>query len=137
MNKTTQKLLLAATVVTVLNFTSCGKYDDGPAFSLRTKKARLTGDWEVVRIGNQSFPSNGYALEMSLRDNGDLKFTYSYLQESFTYNGKWEFSGDKEDLLLTFDNELSRFKINRLTNKELWMETTGGGLIEEWRLEKK
>lgn len=73
---------------------------------------------------------------MSFRDNGDLRFTYSYLQDSYTSTGKWEFSGDKEDLLLTFFNEINRFKINRLTNKELWMETSEG-LIMEWRLEKK
>ena len=63
MNKKNTTLLLAATIVTVLNFHSCKKYDDGPAFTLRTTTARLTGEWEVVRIGSTIYPQNGYSLE--------------------------------------------------------------------------
>ena len=47
-------LLLAATLVTVLNFQSCSKYEDNPAFSLSSKKSRLVGEWEVVRVNGQS-----------------------------------------------------------------------------------
>ena len=39
--------MLAVALVIFLNMTSCSTYDEGPAFSLRTKKARLTnGEWE-------------------------------------------------------------------------------------------
>lgn len=137
MKKSTQKLVLALTIVTALNFVSCGKYEDGPNFSLRTKKARLVGEWEIVRIGNSTYPSDGYTLEMEFKKDGDLKFSYSYMSYSYSYNGNWEFSGDKEDLLLTFDSEIMRFEILRLTNKELWMESNDNGYVEEWRLEKK
>lgn len=137
MKKSTQKLVLALTIVTALNFVSCGKYEEGPNFSLRTKKARLTGEWEIVRIGNTTFPSEGYSLEMDFSKDGDLKFTYSYFTYSYSESGEWEFSGDKEDLLITIDNDISKFEILRLTNKELWMESSNGGFVEEWRLEKK
>lgn len=137
MKKSTQKLVLALTIVTALNFVSCGKYEDGPNFSLRTKKARLTGDWEIVRIGNQAFPNQGYSLEMQFSKDGALKFMYSYMNYSYSYSGKWEFSGNKEDLLLTLESEILRFEILRLTNKELWMERNDDGVIEEWKLEKK
>lgn len=72
MNKVKNTLFLAATVITVLNFQSCSKYEDGPSFSLRTKKARVTGDWEVVRIGNETYPQNGYSLEMTFEKDGDF-----------------------------------------------------------------
>jgi hypothetical protein len=137
MKKSTQKLVLALTIVTALNFVSCGKYEDGPNFSLRTKKARLSGEWEIVRIGNVNFPSEGYSIEMDFSKDGDLEFTYSYFTYSYTERGEWEFSGDKEDLLLTFGNETQKFEILRLTNEELWMESIDGGSVEEWRLEKK
>ena len=59
-------LFLAAAAVTVLNFQSCGKYEDGPSFSLRTKKARLTGEWELVKINgkeeNKYFSSKSHRI---------------------------------------------------------------------------
>jgi hypothetical protein len=125
-------LFLAATVITVLNFQSCSKYEDGPSFSLRTKKARLVGEWEVVRIGDETYPQEGYTLEMTFEKDGDLDFKYSYGTYSYTSAGDWEFSNDKEELELTLDNEIVTFEILRLTNKEVWLEDESN---QEWRLE--
>jgi hypothetical protein len=133
MINTRNTLFLAATVITVLNFQSCSKYEDGPSFSLRTKKARLVGDWEVVRIGSENYPSQGYSLEMSFEDNGDFEFKYSYLTYSYSYSGDWEFSSDKEDIEITVDGITDDFEILRLTNDELWFDDGD----EEWRLEAK
>lgn len=134
MKNTRNTLFLAAAIITALNFQSCGKYEDGPNFSLRTKQNRLLGDWEVVRVGNQTFPQNDYSIEMSFDKNGDFEFSYSYATYSDSYQGSWEFSGDKEDLELTLDNEVQDFEILRLTNKELWLEDE---VNQEWRLEAK
>ena len=133
--KVENNLLMAAALVTVVNFSSCKKYEDGPALSLRTKKSRLTGEWEVVRIGNQAFPYDGYTLEMEFDKDGDMEFKYSYASYSYSYQGDWEFSGDKEELEITFDNQVTDFEILRLTNKELWLEEPNSN--QEWRLEKK
>jgi hypothetical protein len=127
-------LFLAATVITVLNFQSCSKYEDGPSFSLRTKKARLAGDWEVVRIGSETYPQGGYSLEMTFDKDGDFEFNYSYGAYSYGYQGDWEFSSDKEDLEVTIDNEVNEWEILRLTNKELWFEDE---FNTEYRLEAK
>lgn len=135
MMKIENNLLMAAALVTVVNFSSCKKYEDGPSLSLRTKKSRLTGEWEVVRVGNQSFPYNGYSLEMEFDKDGDLDFKYSYGTYSYSYKGDWEFSGDKEELELSFDGQITDFEILRLTNKELWLEEPNSN--QEWRLEKK
>lgn len=135
MNKTAVKQAGYATAIGVLGVTlnSCGKYDDGPNFSLRTKKARLVGEWEVEQIGTQVI-GQGYSLEMEFEKDGDLKFTYSYGTYSYTYAGEWEFSSDKEDLELIIDNEVQTFEIKRLTNKELWFEDIDN---DEWKLEAK
>lgn len=127
-------LFLAATIITVLNFSSCSKYEDGPKFSLRTKKARLAGDWEVVRIGNETFPQNGYSIEMEFEKEGDFRYTYSYGTYSYSYNGEWEFASDKEDLDIIIDNQVQTFEILRLKNDELWLEDSDN---TEWRLEAK
>jgi len=46
-------------------------------------------------------------------ENGDMK-------------GTWEFSNDKEELIVTKTNEnLDNFKILRLKEKEMWLEILG------------
>ena len=39
-------ILFAAFAVVLL--ASCGKYEDGPGFSLRSKTSRLAGSWTVT-----------------------------------------------------------------------------------------
>ena len=86
MNRKNNLLLLAATIVTVLNFHSCSKYEDNPAFSLSSKNSRLAGEWEVVKI-------NGQTVENYFEDY----FTsYSPSSYSFDVNADitWEFDKD-------------------------------------------
>jgi len=136
MNKVTVKNAGYVTAIGVLGVSlqACSKYDDGPALSLRTKKARLVGDWEVKQIGTQSFPQGGYSLEMEFQKDGDFRFTYSYGSYSYSYAGDWEFSSDKEELDLIIDNTVQTFEIKRLTNKEVWLEDDTN---DEWKLEAK
>lgn len=151
MRKTPQRLLLAATLVTVLNFQSCGKYEDGPAFTLKTKKSRLVRDWEVVKLsdasGNTIIPSTGagytFEIEFEFDKDGDFKqqLSYSYSYDGYTYSdtytekGEWEFSKDKEDLEMDFDfGGTQDWKIMRLTKDEFNFEDEDGN---EWELEAK
>ena len=134
MINTRSTLFLAATVITILNFQSCSKYEDGPAFSLRTKKSRLVGEWEVVKIDGQSPESSAYSLELSFEKNGDFDYKIgytSYDNSSYKISGEWEFSGGKEDIEINILNDKLDFEILRLTNDELWFEVQN----EEWRLE--
>jgi hypothetical protein len=132
---------VAAAAVMTFNLQSCGKYEDGPGLSLRTKKARVVGDWDVVQIGAQLFPQGGYSLEFEFEKDGDLKYTYNYSYYgqtySYTYAGTWDFSSDKEDLDMTIDGQVQSFEIQRLTNKEMWLDDTnnGGNAVQEWKLE--
>lgn len=48
------KLILAASAVTILNFNSCSKYEEGPAFSLIPKNNRLVGEWELVKMDGEN-----------------------------------------------------------------------------------
>ena len=86
MNKNKNILLLAATLVTVLNFQSCSKYEDNPAFSLSSKNSRLAGEWEVVKI-------NGQTVENYFED-----YFTSYLGSSYSFDVNaditWEFDKD-------------------------------------------
>ncbi|WP_066758238.1 hypothetical protein [Crocinitomix algicola] len=146
MKRATQRLLLAAALITVLNFQSCKKYEDGPAFTLKTKKSRLSGEWEVVRVydnsGVQVFPYSGsdysVEIEFEFEKDGDFEQSYFVSYDGYSYSssakGEWEFSSDKEELEVEIDNFKQDWEITRLTSKEFNFEDEDG---YEWELEAK
>tara|TARA_B110000438_G_C15748904_1_gene622018 strand:- start:111 stop:614 length:504 start_codon:yes stop_codon:yes gene_type:complete len=138
MVKISNKTLLAGGLATAIGLTSCGKYEDGPAFSLLTKTQRLTGDWEMTKWveDGDDMIGNGIEMEIEFDKDGDfdlkLEQTYTdYYGNSYTYSnnvgGDWEFSSDKEEIELDFDEGGSwEIEITRLTNKEFQGEITLG-----------
>ncbi len=130
--KMNKKLMLAATVVIMLNFSGCGKYEDGPFFSLRPKKARLVGEWEVVEI-NKEKPDEGSKIIMEFEKDGDFSLSYFYSSYSESYLGEWEWEDNKKTVEIEVDGEKSELEILRLTNDELWFEDENNN---EWQLEK-
>ena len=48
--KTTSKILVVAILALGVQLTSCKKYEDGPAISLKSKNKRLVGDWELEKL---------------------------------------------------------------------------------------
>ena len=122
-------LLLAATLVTVLNFQSCSKYEDNPAFSLSSKKSRLVGEWEVVRVDGQSssqYFGPGYTYTFEFESDGDFEYGYTYTDGvntySYSYSGEWEWENNKEEIEVELNGTIMDFKIKKLTNKELKLE---------------
>ncbi len=131
-----KKALLATTaIVSLLAVSSCGKYEEGPGVSLLTKKARLTGVWDVKEYVSGS---------TTVTDNSDDTFeivkdgTYKYTSGSTSTEGTWEFSSDKEKLKTTFSYTIfgttttttSETTIIRLTNKELWTKDSDGDITK-------
>lgn len=109
---------------------ACGKYEEGPGFSLKSKKGRLAGKWKIEKVtyngtdvtaSYQAFLPN-YVMEY--KKDG----TYTATSGSFTDNGTWEFSGDVN--LTTKSNTAgstaSTSEILRLKNKELKMKDVDG-----------
>jgi hypothetical protein len=108
---------------------SCKKYDDGPSFTLLTKKMRITGEWKFssAYLNGSSITSAvrkdlGEGYVWSIKNNG----TYS---ENANVNdaGIWKFIDDKEAVRFTSSDTLIdpyEYRIRRLTNKDLWFETT-------------
>ena len=129
-------IVAIATAVVIFNFTSC-KYEDGPNISLRSKKARLTGEWEVKFIDGAGMTGNDM-VTLEFDKDGDLEFnqTYSYYGSSYTYSqkGEWEWEDGKQSLEITLDGNKQEWEITRLTNKEFEFEDEGNNKYE---LEKK
>ena len=138
MVKISNKTLLAGGLATAIGLTSCGKYEDGPAFSLLTKKQRLTGDWEMTKWvpygSSGDMIGNGIEMEIEFDKDGDfdMKLTQTYTNYGTSYSyeykesGDWEFSSDKEKIELDFEDSNAKWdiEITRLTNKEFQGEIT-------------
>jgi hypothetical protein len=121
------KLMLAAAVIIMLNVSSCGKYDDGPEFSLRTKKARLTGEWQVVKVAGET-PDGELTFEFE--KNGDFTAKYKYSGYSQNITGDWEWDNKKEGVTITIGSTSEDWEIKRLTNKEFWFEDESNDLYK-------
>lgn len=113
-------------IVLLLIFSSCGKYEEGPAFSLRTKKMRVTGEWKIdkILVNDEELTSlfddfeeeeeeeegeemsfdipeidlSALTLELNRDNSAELSVNLFLFTETET--GKWEFTNSKEKLRL-------------------------------------
>ena len=126
---TQKKKILAAAGVTAVVVAGCGKYDDGPGFSLMSKKSRMVGTWDVVsstdsqtgEVYNYCGNTN-YCVEITMDKDNKLTQKLTYSGQSQTYSGTWDFNDDKSQLNWTQGGYTQTFEIKRLTNKELWLD---------------
>lgn len=133
------KLIVAIALLGTAGLTvsSCGKYDEGPGFTLLTKKARLTGDWDAKSYTD----SNGNTVADTDDDfvTFDKDGKYTYTSGSFSQSGEWDFSSDKEKIKVSYTSGATTYSnetpILRLTNKELWTKDPDDGTITKF--EKK
>lgn len=97
-------------------FISCGKYEEGPAFSLLTKKSRITGTWETQEInnnGNTLYFEDNITLLTTLDNDGGgyykitvlIPFESLTIPINITAELEWEFTNDKENLKITVEKE--------------------------------
>lgn len=130
----TKTILTLATVVAATTFlASCGKYEDGPGFTLLTKKARITGEWDIKEYVDGS---DGSVITDNNSDTylAEKDGTLTLKQGSLSTKGTWAFASDKEKLTITipvviFGTSYSTpvtATITRLTNKELWLKDDDG-----------
>ncbi len=113
---------VALAAVASLSLSSCGKYEDGPGFSLRTKTARLTGEWEVSKMAGQDVLSILGDITMEFEKEGDFTMTFSSAGYSASQEGDWEWIDSKEAIEIDMDGEKTEFEVKRLTNSEFWFE---------------
>ena len=97
--------------------TSCGKYEEGPNFTLLTKKMRLTGEWTLTALNNEPvIDLPGYSTILSFESDGTYRSTSYFDGESIIEEvGIWEFNSDKTGLIING----SEFMIIKLENKEM------------------
>ena len=134
--KTTVKTTIAILIGLPLFFSSCKKYEEGPALSLRSKKERVANTWEIEKAydDGEDVTDNYDQFELQMLNNNEATLVAIYTYGDFTFeyvtNGYWSFDNNKEDLVLDFedDNADERYQILRLKEDELWLREKGDDL---------
>jgi hypothetical protein len=130
--KTSVKFLLAVCAITTM--LSCKKGEDDPLFSLRSRKARVTGDWKMTSGSSTSAsdPSkvttyNGttategkdtYPFTFKISFKKDGSFSYEVLTDNYhmSCKGTWDFTTgigeykNKEQLFLTITSRSDTYE---------------------------
>lgn len=126
-NPTLTLLLLLCICLT--GFNSCKKYPDGPEFSLRTKKARLTGTWQLDKVLVNNADQTTLFLLYNPGYTVDIKKdeTYTVITNNGSIEeGKWEFTNSKEHVRTTSTATVATVtdhRILKLENKALWLKS--------------
>lgn len=136
-------VLLMAIASLAIAFNSCGKYEEGPDFSLRTKTARITGTWEIEKMTFKTLendeliqeeeysPEADEQITYTLERGGTGEVVYSEIFDGVTFTEsmdlEWRFSDDKTELEVRekYDGTWSAWEsttIIRLTNSEMWLQ---------------
>ena len=124
-------MLFAALSVLALHTSSCKRYEEGPAFTLRTAKARLVNTWEI-----EKYMVNGEditALVLPFFGENSLEFSrdnrYEWNIGGINQKGKWSFIENRDKVEMLEDGDSIKFsqKIIKLTNNEFWVEDQEDG----------
>lgn len=144
-------LLVIITISTL--FSACGRYENGPACSFRSVKARAVGEWHLSDLlVNDTHEESLFDKESTtvilLNDDGTYEYNISSLTKFHgPSSGLWSFSDDKAMLIFTEMDTVNGprerdYQITRLTNTEMWLvdesvEYSGMTELIERRFEKK
>ncbi|MDB2482898.1 hypothetical protein OAN44_01345 [Flavobacteriales bacterium] len=126
--------------ILILSIYSCGKYEEGPGFTLLSKSARMCQKWRPIQSVDGStgvitnIDSDGSYIEF-VKD-GSIQY-YNKDQMSFlgidAVAGTWEFSDDKMQVSYSYDvltlNTIKLETIKKLKINSLGLEDNNGNKI--------
>ena len=112
----------------LLAISSCSEFEDGPKYSLRSTKARISKVWKiewVTDLSDGTRRTSGYeGWTLSIEKSGKYFSKTVYLGEEKTTEGTWEFTGDTGINFIyerAGEQIIETHTILRLANKEFWI----------------
>jgi hypothetical protein len=119
-------------------FSSCGKYEEGPMISLKSKEARVAGTYQVVEVlkngveDEDSFEiASTIEITFEKDGTGEMSFSYTWGGVSYTEsdNLEWMFNDDETKLMVRTKDEddttwgdWEESTLIRLTDTEIWTQ---------------
>jgi hypothetical protein len=102
---------------------ACGKYEEGPSLSLRSKKARVANEWAIAyayKFDDMKDKTTDYINETwEFKKDGDFTERESDIVDKA---GTWDFMSDKEEIVISFPTKVKKYKILRLKENEMWLK---------------
>ncbi|MFH0894601.1 MAG: hypothetical protein V2A54_09200 [Bacteroidota bacterium] len=128
------KSLIALFILALtFSFPSCKKYEDGPAFSLSSKKSRLCGNaWKVDKVfkGDQDYTDAWKSTAPSYYISYSTDGTYFAMWDFQSSEGEWELDYDKKYLVRhPYASGEVEFEIISLKRKQLRLYYEDGDLL--------
>lgn len=129
--------VLASLIIMLISFSSCNKYEEGPAISLRSRTERLSNIWKVenYKVNDKDFTS----LVSDYTETFSKQKAYNYSWGIFNGSGTWAFQNDDKEVKLSGDDDQSKrvLTILKLEEKNLWYTYTLNGDKHELHLISK
>ena len=147
--KAIRNILVVSLMAILVANTGCKKYEEGPAFSLRSKKARVVNDWIVVKWleNGEEADLSKLTLEWIFEKDNTGKFIHTIQTVAGTFTSEeditWDFNDDKTILIVnTVDDngkvlETTEYTILKLYENEMWLKTENNDDTYEYHLETK
>lgn len=139
--------LAVVAVLTLTFLAACKKGENDPFLSLRSRNARITGKWKLIKqessttdvfggvteVYSDNFDganmtstdpggSTTYSYSQTIEIEKDGKYTMTRVQNGTTYTNQgnwWWIDSKKKKVRIAFDDDWGSFYIDRLKNKEL------------------
>jgi len=129
----------------VLFLVSCSKENNDSELTLVSNRtSRVAGSWtyDKVFINDVDVTSTTFSADenytMEFTKDGGYTYSSSYLGQTYSDAGKWEFTNSNESIKITDSyGDVETYKILRLTNTEMWWSETYGTDTYEVHLKAK
>ncbi|MFN5415588.1 MAG: hypothetical protein ACK5B9_00925 [Flavobacteriia bacterium] len=130
-------IIILGLAIILPTLSSCSKYENGPALSLRSKSERVANTWKV-----DNYKINGddvTSLVTSYYEIFSKDGNYSYSWSLFNGVGKWEFQNNSKEIKLTGNDDHSSrtLYILKLEENEFWYYSMDGSDKHEFHLISK
>lgn len=134
LSKYSRPFMILFMSISLIIVTSCGKYEEGPAFSLRTKTDRVENNWKIAQAieDGKDVTADYDQYEMTLTGNNDATLAAIYtnfgVDYQFTTNGTWSFLAEKSKISFDYegtDND-GIYTILKLEEDEMWLKQDDG-----------
>ena len=134
------KAILLTALTLGIALSSCNKYEDGPSISLRSRAARVAGDWKVKKATSdgQDITSilTGFNYSINYTKDGNYTTTMTFMGNTDTEKGTWEFYDNDTKMISTDAAGLKdTVAITMLKNAEMHLKSLDGK--DELQLEAK
>jgi hypothetical protein len=130
--------------VLLLTSAACKKYEDGPWFSMYSKKERTAGNWQfaLVRIDGVDKTEEYASQAINLTKGGSLFWRQGYSGwDTYGIGGTWKFVSNKDQIEMHFVEGVKEeitliWDITRMAYADLQLARYEDGKKIEWQLWK-